>query len=86
MELLDFKDLYKHALNSENGGIMTIVEVWENVPNFLMKGFRIVVSPCGKSLVFSPWKVRKEREDKKKISMASVYQTVFHNFSFRYLV
>lgn len=44
MELLDLEGLYKYVLNSENGGIMTIVEVWGNVQNILMKGFKIGVS------------------------------------------
>lgn len=41
MDLLYFKSLYKYAVNSRNGEIMAIVEVWENVPNFLMKSFKI---------------------------------------------
>lgn len=61
MDLLYFKRLYKYALSNRNGEIMAIVEVWENVPNFLMKSFKIE----NKSLVFRTWKVKEKNERSK---------------------
>lgn len=58
MDLLYFKSLCNYALNSRNGEIMAIMEVWENVPIFLMKSFKI----GNKSLVFRTWKVKGKKE------------------------
>lgn len=64
MDLLYFKSLCNYALNSRNGEIMAIMEVWENVPIFLMKSFKI----GNKSLVFRTWKV-KEKKRRQELNM-----------------
>lgn len=61
MDLLYFKRLYKCALSSRNGEIMAIMEIWENVLNFLMKSFKI----GNKTLVFRTWKVKENNKRSK---------------------
>lgn len=67
MDFFYLEDLYKYVLNSKIGGIMVMVEVLENVLNFLIKSFEIE----DKIFVNRRWKVR-EREDKKLIWVFSM--------------
>lgn len=57
MDFFYLEDLYKYVLNSKIGGIMVMVEVLENVLNFLIKSFEIE----DKIFVNRCWKVRERK-------------------------
>lgn len=57
MDFFYLEDLYKYVLNSKIGGIMVMVEVLENVLNFLIKSFEIE----DKIFVNRRWKVRERK-------------------------